>query len=189
MRSAFCTCLLISLGIAAPADRAAAETPVFAYTISGSCLASPEGFNSKLQPVNPGVAWRITFNAVGGADANGNVTEVGQSVDSASFGAGPRVHVPAANAYKDVFIFTVTKPNGDGGSILHMGTVSGTFTAGPNAGLRFTISDLELKGWIGNGVSIYASSESPVVQTVSLSNGTRFHRICTVFMVSTSSAQ
>jgi hypothetical protein len=99
------------------------------------------------------------------------------------------VHVPAANAYKDAFTSTVTGPNGNGGSILHMGTVSGTFTAGPNAGLRFTISDLELKGWIGNGVSVYASSESPVVQTVSLSNGTRFHRICTVFMVSTSSAQ
>ena len=69
-----------------------------------------------------------------------------------------------------------------------MGTVSGTFTAGPNAGLRFTISDLELKGWIGeNGVSVYANSGSPVVQTVSLSNDTRFQRICTVFMVSTSS--
>jgi len=189
MRSAFCSSLLISLGIAAPVDPAGAETAVFAYTISGSCLASPKGFNSNLQPVNSGVAWMIIFNGVGGADANGNVTEVGQSVDSASFGAGPRVHVPAATAYKDVFISTVTQPNGDGGSILHMGTVSGTFTAGPNAGLRFTISDLELKGWIGNGVSVYASSESPVVQTVSLSNGTRFHRICTVFMVSTSSAQ
>lgn len=63
----------------------------------GTCLASPEGFNSKLEPVNSGVAWTTTFNAVGTADANGNVTELGQSVDSASFGVGPRMHLYRVN--------------------------------------------------------------------------------------------
>lgn len=186
MRSAFWSCLLVSVGVST-ADAGSAQTPAFAYASSGSCIASALGFTSKLEPVNAGVSWRITFNAVGSADANGKVTEAGQSVDSASFGAGPRMHVPAANAYKDTFTSTVTGPHADGSSTLHLGMVSGTFTAGLNAGLSFTISDFELKGWAGtNGVSIYGSSESPVVQTVSLSNGTKFQRICTMLVVSTS---
>jgi hypothetical protein len=190
MKSAFSSCLLLSLGIAAPVDTANAKSPVLAYTSSGSCLASPNGFDSNLQPVNSGVAWRTTFNALGSADADGNIAEVGQSVDSASFGVGPRMHIPAASAYKDTFSSTVTGPDGDGSFTLHVGTLSGIFTAGPNAGLTFTISGFELKGWIGNnGLSVYGSTGSPVIQTFSLSNATSFQRICTLLTVSTSPLQ
>lgn len=190
MKIVFSSFLLMSVVIATLADAAGAKTPVLAYSSSGSCLASPNGFTSKLEPVNSGVAWRITFNAVGRADANGNVTEVGQSVDSASFGVGPRMHTPAANAYKDAFASTVTGPNDDGSFTLHLATLSGTFTAGPNAGLSFTMSGFELKGWIGdNGVSVYGSSGSPVIQIVSLSNGTKFQRICSVLTVSSAPQQ
>ncbi len=54
-RSVFCFCLLISVGIAAPAGTASAEESSFAYTTSGACLASPEGFKSTLEPINSGV--------------------------------------------------------------------------------------------------------------------------------------
>jgi hypothetical protein len=143
-----------------------------------------------LEPVNAGVAWTMTFNALGSADANGNVTEVGQSMDTASFGVGPRMHIPGANAYKDTFTSTVTGPNGDGSFTLHVGKLSGSFTAGPNAGLTFTISGFELKGWIGsNGVGAYGTSGSPEVQTLSLSNKTKLQRLCTAMTVSTSPLQ
>ncbi len=186
MRSAFGSCILILPGAAAThADEA--KRPAFAYTSSGSCIASALGFTSKLEPVNTGVSWRITFNAVGSADATGAVTEAGQSVDSASFGAGPRMHSPAANAYKDTFTSTVTGPNADGSSTLRFEMMSGSFTAGPFAGAHFTISNFELKGWVStNGVSFYGSSESPVIQTVALSNGSKFQRICTMLTVLTS---
>lgn len=185
MNGAFFSCVLILLGIAAAANTGNAETPTLTYTSSGSCVASPEGFDSRFEPVNAGVAWRITFNALGSADRNGNVTEVGQSVDSASFGVGPRMHVPAAGAYKGTYVSTVTGPNEDGSFTLHVGTTSGSFTAGPNAGLSFTISDFELKQWRGdNGLSIYGSTGSPIIQTFTKSNGTKFQRICTMLMIS-----
>ena len=105
------------------------------------------GFTSKLEPISPGVSWRTTFNAVGSADTRGNVTEAGQSVDSASFGAGPRMHSSAANAYRDTFVATLTGPNADGSSSFRLGMANGAFVAGPNAGVRFTISNFKLKGW------------------------------------------
>ena len=59
------------------------------------------------------------------------------------------------------------------------------FTAGPNVGVTFTISGVELKGWKGeNGLSVYGSTGLPVIQTISLSNGTKFQRICTMQIVS-----
>ena len=121
---------------------------------------------------------------VGSADANGKVTEAGQSVDSASFGAGPRMHAPAANAYRDTFMAMLTGPNADGSSGFRLAMARGAFTAGPNAGLDFTISEFELKGWSGtNGIEAYGSSESPVTQTISLADGTKFQRICTMLIV------
>jgi hypothetical protein len=71
-----------------------------------------------LEPANSGTAWTTTFNAIGSADAKGNVTEFGQSVDSASFGFEPRMDVPGANAHKGTFTSIVT------------GTLIGTFTEG-----------------------------------------------------------
>jgi len=186
MKSAFGACILISVGIAA-ARAENVKPPAFAYSSSGSCIASALGFNSRLEPINTGVAWRITFNAVGSADANGKAAESGQSVDSGSFGVGPRMHAPGASAYKDTFAIAVTRPNADGSSTLHLGIVSGIFAAGPDVGRRFTISDFELKGWAGaNGVSFYGSGEQPILQTVSISNGTKYQRVCTMLMISTS---
>ncbi len=183
MKSVFGICLLMSVGVgAASADDG--KILAFGYSSSGSCIASSLGFTSKLEPINPGVSWRTTFNAVGSSGADGKVTEAGQSVDSASFGAGPRMHPPAANAYRDTFMAMPTGPNADGSSSFQLGMASGAFIAGPNAGLRFTISNFELKGWSGtNGVKTYGSSESPVIQTVSLADGKKFQRICTMLVV------
>lgn len=189
MRNAFCSCLSILVAIVAVGDPAGAQAPLPArvYATSGSCLNSPEGFNSKLEPVNSGVAWTITFNAVGSIDASGNVTEVGQSMDTASFGVGPRMHAPAANAYKDEFTSTVTA-NSDGSYTIATEKLSGRFIDGPYAGQTFTAAPGFLfKQWPGqNGVSVQATTGTPVVQVFSLSNGISFQRICTVRTVVTS---
>jgi hypothetical protein len=186
MKNALRSSLLASFAVAIIADSADAKTPTVVYSSSGSCIASPFGFTAKLQPVNSGVSWRTTFNVVGSGDENGNVREVGQSVDSASFGVGPRMHMPAANAYTATYVSSVTGPNEDGSFTLRVGTQSGTFTAGPNVGLNFTISGLELRGWIGaNNFGVYGSSGSPVVQAFTLSDGTKYERICTTLTVST----
>jgi hypothetical protein len=178
-RGAFWLCLLVSLGTAAPADWANAAQSSFAYTASGTCLASPEGFRSNLEPKNSGVAWTTTFNAAGSADPSGEVKEVGQSIDSASFGVGPRMHSPAVHAYKDTFTSSITGPDEEGNSIFHAVALHGIFTAGPFSGVRFSISDFELKSGIGNvAISVYQNAGSPVIQAVSLDNGIEFKRAC-----------
>jgi hypothetical protein len=183
MKRLFGACLFLSFALAA-ASAEGGKMPTFGYTSSGSCIASPLGFTSKLEPINPGVSWRTTFNAVGSADANGKVIEAGQSVDSASFGAGPRMHSPAANAYRDTLAVVTTGPNSSGSSSLQQGMANGSFIAGPNTGVRFTISNLELTGWSGtNGLRTFGSSDSPAIQTVSLSDGAKFQRICTMLIV------
>ena len=189
MTNAFCSCLLIIAAIATVEVPAAAQAPypAFVYSASGSCLNSPEGFNSKLEPVNSGVAWTTAFNTVGSVDANGNFTEVGQSVDTASFGVGPRMHVPAASAYNDGFTSTVTA-NSEGSYTIVTGKLSGRFTDGPYAGQTFTATPGVLfKRWPGQGeIAVEATTGPPVVQVFTLSNGISFQRICTVRTVVTS---
>ncbi len=180
MRRAFCSCLPILLVVAVPAG-AQEPLPAVIYAASGSCLNSPEGFNSKFEPANSGVAWTTIFNEIGSIDASGNVVEVGQSVDTASFGVGPRMHAPAGSSYKVEFTSTVTA-NSDGSYASVTGTLRGSFTDGPYAGQTFTAAPgVVSKRWIGqNGVSVQVTAGSPVIQKVSLSNGISYQRICTV---------
>jgi hypothetical protein len=97
------------------------------------------------------------------------------------------MHMPGANAYKDTFNATA-KPNSDGSYSIVTGTMSGAFTDGPDAGRTFTASPgLPFKQWPGqNGVSVRASTGAPVIQTLLLSNGISFQRICTVRTLVTS---
>jgi len=179
MRTVSCSCLLTMLIAPALADpvRANANTPPFTYRSSGTCLASPEGFNAKMEPVNSGVAWTTTFSSSGSIDDQGTANEVGQALDTASFGAGPRMHTPAAHAYSAVFTATVGEPAAGGGAVLRVGAISGSFSAGPNAGQSFSLSGFELKKVArDNGADVYGNV--PVTQTLSLGGGKKFERIC-----------
>jgi hypothetical protein len=182
----FCSRLLMTLVVVpALADpiSANANTLPFTYRASGTCLASPTGFNSKLEPINSGVAWTITFASTGSVDDHGAATGVGQAVDTASFGAGPRMHTPAAHAYDDRF---TVEPGDDSSATFHVGMINGTFTAGPYVGLSFSLSGFELTKAMGDhGVEVYESATSPIVQTLSLASGVKFERIC-ILTVSTS---
>jgi hypothetical protein len=189
MRGVIYPCVIAALagvGLTSPAD-AQAPSPTLLYITSGNCLNSPLGFNSNLEPVYAGTAWTSTFTAEGGTDAHGVVTEIGQLLDGASLGVGPRMHGASGNSYKVTFSPTVTS-NPDGTSTVAVGALSGTFTGGPYAGKSFTASPgLVFKRWPPqNRVSIEASVGQPVIQTLSLSDGTKFQRICTATGVVTS---
>jgi hypothetical protein len=180
MKQAIYSCLPIMLVVTVPAHAQEAP-PALVYAASGSCLNSPEGFNSKFEPANSGVAWTTTFNAIGSIDASGNVVEVGQSVDTASFGVGPRMHAPAASSYKVEFTSTVSS-NSDGSYASVTGILRGSFTDGPLAGKTFTAAPgVVSKRWAGkNGVSMQVTAGSPIIQKFSVSNGVSYQRICTV---------
>ncbi len=188
MRAVSSRLLVTLLVIPALADPVSADTnaPAFAYRSSGTCLASPAGFNSKLEPVNSGVAWTMTFASTGNVDDQGAATEVGQAVDTASFGVGPRMHTPAAHAYDDRLGVTITRSGDDSSATFHAGMISGTFTAGPYAGRSFSLSGFELRKATGDhGFDVYGSASSPVLQTLTVADGIKFERIC-VLTVTTS---
>ena len=189
MRAIFSSRLLMVLAVLpALADPISADTntPAFTYRSSGTCLASPAGFNSKLEPVNSGVAWTMTFASTGSVDDQGAATEVGQAVDTASFGVGPRMHTPAAHAYNDRLTVTITRSGDDSSATFHAGMISGTFTAGPYAGRSFSLSGFELRNAAGDqGSDVYGSRTSPVSQTLSVADGIKFERVC-VLTVTTS---
>jgi hypothetical protein len=181
MKVVFRSLLLIApaVAVAAPAAWSEPNVSAFSYTGSGSCLASPEGFNSKLEPNNSGVAWTTTFTFSGNSDSHGNATEFGQAIDSASFGVGPRMHKPAAYAYQFGFSSSFRFVDEDKSDRFYIGSASGKFVTGPNAGIAFKVSDIELgKGSFGSGFTEYGSAGSPLIQTVSLENGVKFQRIC-----------
>ena len=153
----------------------------FSYTGSGACLVSPEGFNSKSEPNNSGVAWTTVFTSSGSADSHGNAIEVGQGIDSASFGVGPRMHTPAAYAYRISFSSNFGFSEEDKSDKFHIASASGKFIAGPNTGVTFKLSDIELgKESVEGGLAVYGSARSPSIQTVSLENGVKFQRICAI---------
>ncbi len=179
MRFALCSCVLIGALSQAHADPTKMETAEFAYRTSGTCLASPEGFNAKLEPVNSGVAWTTTFTGNGRVDAQSGATEMGQSVDTASFGVGPRMHAPGAHAYEIKFKATIGKSEKDGGPIFRADAANGTFTAGPYAGRSLGVSAFQLtRNTVENAVETYGSAGSPVIQTILLGSGAKFERIC-----------
>ena len=182
MRIVSCSCLMITLigpALAAPPN-ANLNVPTFTFSASGTCLASPMGFNSKLEPVNSGVAWTTSFTSTANVDDHGAAAEVGQAVDTASFGVGPRMHSPAAHAYTANFNVSISEPADDGGVTLHAGTASGTFTAGPYAGQSFSLSGFELrkKTVRNDGVEVFGGAASPIAQTLSLVGGGKFERLC-----------
>lgn len=183
MRTVLFSSLLATLAAPALAESpdANVRAPAFAYSAFGTCLASPAGFNAKLQPVNTGVAWTTAFTSNGSVDDQGAATETGQSVDTASFGVGPRMHGPAAHAYKNTFSVSITE-SPEHEAIFRAGAANGTFTAGPFAGSSFSLSGFELKRFgrrrDGTEVEVYGGGSSPVTQTVSLADGARFERAC-----------
>ena len=183
MRIVFSSYLLITLvapaALAAPPN-ANVNFPTFTYHASGTCLASQEGFNSKLEPVNSGIAWTTSFTSAARVDDQGAATEVGQAVDTASFGVGPRMHTPAAHAYKATFNVSISEPADDGSVTFHAGMANGTFTAGPYAGQGYSLSGFELKkkSVRNDGVDVFGGDASPVAQTLSLVGGRKFERVC-----------
>jgi hypothetical protein len=188
MKALICSCLLAALAapVAAEPNGAKASSSSFVYLVTGTCLNSPAGFNAKLETNNAGVAWSTTFAGQGSVDGQGAATEVGQSVDTASFGAGPRMHAPAAHAYKATFTAAISGPADDGSVMFHADAMHGVFTAGPYTGQEFGVSGFDLKKAISaSGVDVYGSPASPVVQAFALADGRKVERVCVLTVSAT----
>jgi len=89
------------------------------------------------------------------------------------------MHMPAAYAYRISFSSTFRFADEGKSDRLYIGSASGKFVAGPNAGVAFNLSDIELeKERVEGGVAVYGTGGSQLVQSVSLENGVKFQRVC-----------
>lgn len=186
MRKAIFLALLISLGIAFLGSAVNAQTPNLGFITSGSCLNSTSNFDSNLQPTKPNTAWTSTFAVVGSAIVSDDdppisyVTEAGEYTISWPGNLG--VVMPSAGAFTSTHTDKISGPNPDGSFTLQIGTITETYTAGPQAGLTATIttSGLTLKEWhhVKLNTFVAGSNPPPVIETVTLSNNTSWNRIC-----------
>jgi hypothetical protein len=179
MKRTVASCFLISGGIACLtlAGPAAATTPTFAYVSNVTCLNSTSGFNSNFEPNTPGTGSTTTFSAVGSGSVSGSTST---AMEYDVFVVSDDKKAPASAGAATVNITsTVTGPNGDGSYTLTPTSFSGSFTSGPRSGLTFTVSGVAaVKMWIGSYGNVFGVPTT-AVQTVSLSNGTSFERVCT----------
>ena len=198
--------LLIAMGtglLAVPAY--AATLPAFAYEVSGSCLNSTAGFNGSFQPNSGGTVWSSSYHGVGsGTPVSQNsptsyFTEDDTEVVTTIFrvASGPLTNGPFAQAINQTYQATLTGINSDGSSTLTFANIGGTILVGPfKGGFTASSTDLSLKVWlsktsvsgginaeVGAGFFHSGGTGSPVVQTVTLSNKTSYHRICTTSSV------
>jgi hypothetical protein len=183
MRKNFLYGLLISLAFPFLASAVNAQTPTFAFTGSGSCLNSTSNFNSDFTPGSKSAnIWTNTFATVGSGIASNGTSTVTENAEytNAVPGSG-KFAPPQAGASTITHTDTSTGPNSDGSFAVQVGTLTETFTAGPQTGLTATVTfptGLTVKQWQGtNGTAVMAGT-SPVVETVTLSNGTIWYRIC-----------
>jgi hypothetical protein len=150
----------------------------YAGTISGGCLVALSGFDENDRPVDPTTSYStlISSEVVYTFDGYGRGISDTTNVET---------RVPGPNTS---FVPQVTLSTGGGNSFTYSvgpkGTVTLTLTNpsfkivnGPSAGLTSVIDQIVLEGHLGtNGLTLVKTDGA--VETVTLSNGTSFPRIC-----------
>ncbi len=133
----------------------------YSFTGEQACLVSPAGFTANLMPIaaasvqSASTHGLITFNADGTGTANFKELLI----------AHPPATLVAASAQQASFSFTYTIAD-DGVLTFVIGTVTGTFVAGPYAGLAFTNNPPPMVGGISrNGSAITLTTVDPAVET------------------------
>ncbi len=137
----------------------------YSFTGEQACLVSPAGFNTNLTPAGPGAS-------VQSASTHGIMKFNADGTGTAEFQelliAHPPANLIAATAQKASFPFTYTI-DADGVMNLVIGTVTGTFVAGPYTGLTFTNNPPPLVGGIArNGATITLTTVDPAVEVTTL---------------------
>jgi hypothetical protein len=149
----------------------------YAGTESGGCLAATSGFNPNLTPIVATTSYStlvsadVVFTFDGYGRGTANFTNIDIRVP------GPNAFGPQAtvsNGLNNNFTYSVGPKN----------TVTVTFAyltfnlvGGPSAGFTATIDQLVLDGQFGpNGVTV--DENDGAIETVSVSNGVSYSRIC-----------
>jgi hypothetical protein len=98
-------------------------------------------------------------------------------------------------AFTQTHTDTVMGPNPDGSFTVELGaapngTITGTITAGPLMDLTYTVTPGRvIKMWEGTSETYVQADLTPVIQTVTYSNGTSVQRACSASGVVTSPLQ
>ena len=176
----------LSLGLvaASPANAATGEALLlgeYSATGTSSCLSAPGGFNDKFQANVPAGSFRSStsseevwiFNGAGSVEVTG--TGVGTS-GVASAPSNPSTPGASGTTNSGTRKYTV----GPG----HVVTVTATNAKGANfagtrAGQTLVVDKYVLQGHVSrDGATVTLATPAPAVETITLSNGDSFPRIC-----------
>ena len=146
-----------------------------------SCVVSSTGFNPNLTPAAGGVVYLQSASVQGIWKFHGDGTGTGQLTELQI--TLPPSGFPGGTGVEDSFPFTHTVAD-DGVLTFVPGLVSGTITAGPLAGLIFSVNIPPLSGRMAKeGTAITLASTVPAVETLTVEtpSGTlvaKIPRIC-----------
>ena len=176
----------LSLGLfaASPVDAFTGDALLFGEynaTSTGSCLTAPNGFNDKLQPNMPEVSTVATDTGeeVWIFDGAGSVAVTSTSIRTSSVASSPSNPNTASASGTRTWStrkYTVSRE--------HVVTVIATNVKGENfagalAGQTLVIDKYVLQGHASrDGETVTLATPEPVVETITLSNGTSLPRIC-----------
>ena len=137
----------------------------YSFTGEQACLVSPLGFNANLTPAGAGAS-------VQSASTHGTMKFNADGTGTAEFRELLIVHPPAsplaASSQEASFSFTYNIAD-DGEMTLVIGTVSGSFLAGPFTGLTFTNTPPPMIGQVArNGAVVTLTTVDPAVETSTL---------------------
>jgi len=187
--------LLMSWGVFAVTDEAAAQTLKGAYGFTGTanCLVALNGFNDKQQvkmSATPPSAFGFSFSVEGIRTFNGDGTGTVNGTAVTTTGETEPLFRPNASSHNLTFNFTYVV-NGDGSWTSDMVpmTYLGTFLTGPRGPLAgppsvpaqtYTIDKLPtISGLMAvNGMTLTAAHLTPTVETHTYSNGDVEIMIC-----------
>ena len=137
----------------------------YSFTGEQACLVSPAGFSANLTPAAAGAS-------VQSASTHGTMRFNSDGTGTADFRELLIVHPPAtilaASAQQASFSFTYTIDN-SGVMNLVIGTVTGSFVAGPYTGLTFSNNPPPMVGRVAkNGGAITLTTIDPAVEATTL---------------------
>jgi hypothetical protein len=174
----------------------------YAFTGSASCLFAPgsdpgstnptpgtalpnSGFNASLQPLVNATAFSSSFSVEGirtfNADGTGTIT--GTNVNTTERPTPGTTGYPSfpASASSNTFSasFTYVINSDDTFVVTQSGPQTGTFLSGPRTGQTFSVNIPPMTGLISkDGNTLTLANVTPVVETISFSNGDVWPRIC-----------
>jgi hypothetical protein len=153
----------------------------YAFTGTGSCLSTLDGFNPDLTPIpsTTGGPWTGSWSVQGVATFNGDGTGTrhGRDVSITHVDRPYFAGNASSEDWETAFTYTVTSPTTFTTEL--SGLLTGTFLTGSRVGQTYTVDRIPLTGMISHDKNtLTLATDEPTVETKKFSTGEVHYEIC-----------